>query len=456
MAGIGFELRKLFYQDSYFGTVRAYTYAGLISSGPWVISILAMLILGLLSIGTVIPTTLIIQFQTSATYLISSSLILTGIVQLSFTRYISDQVYIKNHRAILPNFIGLLCLTTLIAMFLSSLVLWLYFPYQSISYKILMVLSFTVLCNIWLSSVLLSSLKKYTTIVAVFFVGYAIMIFVGLVMRPHGLEGMLTGFFVGHLVLLIGLLFTVVQQYPSKKLISLDFLFGKGMFVSLVFIGLFYNLGLWVDKYTFWFNTATSQTIIGPLRASLIYDLPIFLAYLSIIPGMAVFLVRMETDFVENYQKFYSAILDGGSLSYITELHSNMVLVARQGISEIIKIQSIAILITFMLGPKLLNLLGIPDVYIHLLNIDVVAAGLQVVLLGLLNIFFYLDKRKHALIITAVFAVLNLLFTQLSIRLGPYFFGYGFALSLLVAITIGMFILNKDFEDLEFETFMLQ
>ena len=36
-----------------------------------------------------------------------------------------------------------------------------------------------------------------------------------------------------------------------------------------------------------------------------------FLAYLSIIPGMAVFLLRMETDFVEQYRKFYAAINEG-------------------------------------------------------------------------------------------------------------------------------------------------
>jgi uncharacterized membrane protein len=33
MAGIGFELRKLLQRESYFALVRAYAYAGLISSG---------------------------------------------------------------------------------------------------------------------------------------------------------------------------------------------------------------------------------------------------------------------------------------------------------------------------------------------------------------------------------------------------------------------------------------
>ena len=38
MAGIGFELRKLLRKDSLLGLVQAYAYAGVIGSGPWVLS----------------------------------------------------------------------------------------------------------------------------------------------------------------------------------------------------------------------------------------------------------------------------------------------------------------------------------------------------------------------------------------------------------------------------------
>ena len=77
-------------------------------------------------------------------------------------------------------------------------------------------------------------------------------------------------------------------------------------------VGLLYNLAIWIDKIVFWFAADTGMNVIGPLRASVIYDMPVFLAYLSIIPGMAVFLVRFETDFVEWYDKFYNAVREGG------------------------------------------------------------------------------------------------------------------------------------------------
>lgn len=55
MAGIGFELRKLMKRDSYLSILQAYTYAGIISSGPWVLSIIAVLIIGIISIPVVTP-----------------------------------------------------------------------------------------------------------------------------------------------------------------------------------------------------------------------------------------------------------------------------------------------------------------------------------------------------------------------------------------------------------------
>ena len=114
MAGIGFELRKLLRQDSYFALVRAYSYAGLISSGPWVLSIVGLVVIGILSNSIVAPSILVTQFQVSVTYLIAGSLILTGMVQLSFTRWVSDRLYEKKSDMIVPNFAGVLLVINLV------------------------------------------------------------------------------------------------------------------------------------------------------------------------------------------------------------------------------------------------------------------------------------------------------------------------------------------------------
>jgi len=71
MAGIGFELRKLLKRDTFSSLLQTYGYAGIISSGPWVLSIFAVLLIGFISLPVVIPPVLVSQFQTSITYLIA-------------------------------------------------------------------------------------------------------------------------------------------------------------------------------------------------------------------------------------------------------------------------------------------------------------------------------------------------------------------------------------------------
>ena len=142
MAGIGFELRKILNRDSYFALVRAYAYAGLISSGPWVLSILGLVAIGLLSVNIAVPNVLITQFQVSVTYLIMASLILTGVLQLSFTRWVSDQLFGNRSDIIVPNFAGVLLVTNAVAGSLSLVLVFASFGTESVIYRALLVAGF--------------------------------------------------------------------------------------------------------------------------------------------------------------------------------------------------------------------------------------------------------------------------------------------------------------------------
>jgi uncharacterized membrane protein len=121
-----------------------------------------------------------------------------------------------------------------------------------------------------------------------------------------------------------------------------------------------------------------------------------------------------------------------------------------------IKIQAIAVLLLFVAGERLLAWLGISDLYLPLLYVQVIAAGLQVLFLSVLTVFFYLDKRRVVLGLCVLFVVANAGLTSLSLQLGPQAFGYGFALSLLLCVTVGFVALARSFARLEYSTFMLQ
>ena len=456
MAGIGFELRKILRKDSYWSVFQAYGYAGVISSGPWILSILGLLVIGLSSVSSGAMGDHVAQFQISVTYLIATSLILTGFIQSSFTRFVADRLFEKRERQVLPNFHGVVSLVTLVTALVGTMAVLLLFPTQSLLYRILMVGSFVVLANVWVGTIFLSGLKQYQGILVLFAVGYGISVGAAQLGSSFGLEGLLFGFFLGQFVLLLGIMGLTFKHYSSQDFCSFDFLKKGKLFRELIWLGFFYNAALWVDKILFWYFPYTGQWIIGPLKSSPIYDLPIFLAYLAILPGMASFLVRMETDFVDRHAEFYEGVRNGASLDYIEEAKLGMVRTARQGLYEIMKIQLVVCLICWWSGPTILSWLGISMLYESLLYIDVVAASLQVVFLGILNTLFYLDKRALALRLTLIFFVSNGLLTLATLMGGMTWYGYGFAGAVLVAVVVGMYQLDKTFQKLEFETFMLQ
>ena len=457
MAGIGFELRKLLKKQTYSGLLQAYAFAGIISSGPWVLSIIGIMIIGLFSIGVVLPQSAIAQFQVTVTYLFLISLIVTGTVQLSFTRFVADRLFAKDEAAILPNFNGLILVALSLSIVLALPAVVFLFPKQTVLYRLLFVMGLSVMSAIWIATVFLTGMKHYRAIVVIFFLGYSCTVGLALMFRRMlGMEGLLLGFVLGHYLLLMSLIWLVYRNFQSDRFIAFDIWKPGAMFRSLMAAGFLFNLGAWVDKLMFWYYPSTGQEVIGPLNASVIYDFPIFLSYLSVIPGMAVFLVRIETDFVEYYIKFYDAVREGATLDYIERMRNHMVYNVQRGLFDIAKIQTIAVLITFALGSSLLEWIGISTLYLPLLYVLVVGAGLQVVLLGILNVLFYLDQRRSVVVLTAMLPLTNILFTAISLQLGAPWFGYGFALAMLVTVLVGIWLLSRKLEVLEYETFMLR
>lgn len=457
MAGIGFELRRLLRKNTLIGLVEAYAYAGIIGSGPWVFSIVGILLVGLFSASVVVPSFLVTQFQTSVTYLVAGSLILTGLVQLAFTRFVSDRLFEKKRDLVLPNLHGLLLIVILTASLLGSLLLFVLLPGLGVAYRLLMLAGFVIMCAVWVLTVLLSGMKRYRAIVLLFGGSYALIVVLALLLRPLGLEGLLGGFVFGNLVLLGGMWLLTVHDFAGPgPVLRFEFLRPELAYPTLMAIGFLYNLAVWADKFMFWYFPPTSEPVIGHFRASLIYDLPVFLSYLSIIPGMAVFLVRIETDFVEYYNKFYDAVRGGGSLEFIESMRDEMVYSIQQGLSEIGKIQTLAILTTFVAGPALLDALGISQLYLPLLHVQVIGAGLQVALMAVLNVFFYLDQRRIVLFLCLEFLLLNVLFTAGTLWFGAALYGYGFTLAVLLTLASGLMLLSRQLNRLEYETFMLQ
>ncbi|WP_345991079.1 exopolysaccharide Pel transporter PelG [Sulfurimonas sp. HSL-1716] len=457
MAGIGFELKRILKKDSLLSLVKVYGESAILSAGPWVISIIAIFLVGFVNIVNLESFSEVARFQIVITYAIAlaSSLIITGIIQLPFTRYIADLIFEKKEEEIVPSYFGAIFISWLLGLpLIIPAVLWV-FKGQSPFFLISVIATFLILCGVWISSILAASIKLYKRVVSAYFISYALIV-VFSYLYGKNVESLLFIFLTGNATLFTILMTIIIKSYNSTLFMKVNFFFKPNFYWSLGIAGLAYNLGSWVDKFIFWYHPLTGTEVIGKLHASIVYDIPIFLAYLSILPGMAVFFYRLEVNFSEKYDLYYDAVRNGGTLGLIQRYKNDMIRTVRHAIHEIIMIQGIIDIFLFLTVPTLFKMLNIPHLYLGLLYILTIGAMLQLAFMSILAILYYLDRRAIAMWLSIAFFVLNTVLTLASIYVGPTMFGYGYTVSLLIVFIASLIVIRNELDGLDYETFMLQ
>jgi uncharacterized membrane protein len=455
MAGIGFSLEKLGRQGGYSGMLEKYGAAGVISCGPWLLSVFSMLLIGALSRGLASDAVAIERFQVCVTWSFALSLILSGPLQLQLTRFIADRVYAKRSNEIVPNLLAALALMSALGAAVAALA-WPWFEDEPLGFRLLAAIAFITLCDVWLMVGVLTGLRRHLAVLGVFGAGYAVTVAAALLCARFGEIGLIGGFALGQAVLLILGLRLIDSELDSSAPVAWDFIKPSELRLDLLAIGLLYNLSIWVDKALFWFDPDTSRAVVGPLRGSDVYDLPIFLAYLTIVPGMAVFLVRVETDFAARHAAFYAAVRDGAPLVVIESLCERMTDSARRAITDLVQVQGLTVLACLGLGPWLLGLFGISALHLPLFYVDTLGVGMQVLLLTATSVLFYLDRRREVAIVTGLLFTINGVATWVSRELGPMFYGYGFGFAMTVTSLTAILMLDRILRHLVRDTFMLQ
>jgi uncharacterized membrane protein len=422
---------------------------------------LGLVLVGVLSVAARQAGEAAAQFCVSVTYLLAGSLVLGGALQLWFARFIGARLAEARTDLLLPNFNAVSLLSTAASGLLGCVLALTVLRHESTLYRLLMLAGFVITGNLWVSMIFLNSTRRYGALAAVFLCGYGATAAAVAGLASYGLHAMMAGFVGGQLALLAVLAGLIHRAYRTADYIAWDVLAMRRACPSLMLAGVLCNLALWLDKLVFWLVPQTSQAVLGPLRGALVYDLPGALASLCALPGMAVFLLRVQADFAAYREAYRGAVRGGargapaaGSLRQIRELRELLVQSARNGLYDMFKIQAGTTLLVFAFGAAWLRALDLADVYLPLLRIDAITAGLQVLWLAVLTMLYQLDRRAALLGLGALYAGLNGALSWLSLNIGPHVYGYGAALAALVSLGAALYWLDRCCARLEFDTYM--
>lgn len=456
MAGVGFELRKLFNQSGLLNNAKAYAFSSVTTVGPMMLCmfmIVAMQWLMNASNSSFLEREL---FLATVVYCFIFSVLLTGGLSMFLTRYISDMIYLKKYEHLMSSYYGSIAVCLPFGMLLS----WLFLRgvTAGMGYKLAAYLFFAELIVIWLQAVYMSALKDYFRIVRNFFIGVVTSLLgAWLLLKFTTLDGataVLSMMDVGFFLLLLLTNRHFEEMFPPKNSrIYFEFLTYLNKFPSLFFIGTFFYSGVYIHSFVYWFGIE-GLTVANNYRISPFYDLPVFYAYLSVIPSLVTFVVSVETAFYEKYSAYYSNILNGGNLQDIIRAKKDMQRTLVTEIGYIMEVQLLFSLISLALGMKFLPLIGFTIEQLDTFNILVLGYYLFIIAFIVLLLMLYFDDRKGVVMISGLFVLTNALLSYLTLKLGYH--GLGMFIASLITLILALTRLLYYGRNIDYYTFCKQ
>ncbi|MDA1278180.1 MAG: exopolysaccharide Pel transporter PelG [Verrucomicrobia bacterium] len=455
MAGIGFELNKILSKKGYLAVFQAYAYAGVIGSGAWLIAVIS---LGFL--GTVLATLDMMAdrrvFFVSISVIYGFTLVLTGPIQLVLTRHVADQEYANKSNTIFPTYLACLGWVAFSFAILGAFFFVGFVPGPPL-YQWSAALLSAIVASIWISSIFLSALKNYYALLLGFAAGCGVSFVASWQLAIHfGLGGAMLGFTLGHGLLLLILTGVIYRELGDTQAPAGDFFSCFRKYWDLALAGLLYNLGVWMDKFLYWWIDPQSEVVAGVLRASPVFDRVVYFSFLTILPGMAVFLLKLETEFATKNLLFSQHVLKKGTMRQIRQIKTEMIESLREGLLLLIKVQGFFTGFLILGADRVMNLLQLGAVQSGVLQVSLVGLFLLVIFLALQTILFYLDKRFDAMLCCLIFTVVNGGVTTLSISVGERMYGVGFLMAAATAVITAALMVNHHLKDLEYDTFAMQ
>jgi polysaccharide biosynthesis protein PelG len=452
MAGIGFELRKLVQRDDLLGVAEGYGYAALATSGPWLLTILALA--AVLTVGApAAPPSDIAAFRLIVVYNFSFSLVLTAPIAIILTRYLADSIHARDVGHAPAALLGGLLLSYGVA---APVAAGLYFWHAQISplMRLAAFLNLLVIAGIWTAGVFLTALKDYRALMLSFASGLiAGIVFAAILSQTWGSSGMLFGFDGGLTITLFTLIARIFAEYPTRAGHPFVFLPYFRKYWDLALTALAYNLAIWADKWLMWLAPQRQRLAIGFVNFP-DYESAMFLAYLSVVPSMAAFTLIIETRFFENYSRFYDDIQRHVAYSKIHSNHQAVIESVIDGARNFVVLQGSICLVGILLAPQILDALGASFLQLAIFRIGLLGAFFHSGFLFLMIVLTYFDVRRLTLTIAAVFLVSNCLLTLTTLKLGFPYYGYGYFLSSLVAFATAFLATAHLLDQLPYQAFV--
>lgn len=447
MAGIGFELRRMLHGDGGIASrLQALLTATLITAGPWIVTMCTLLLVSVLGRSNLDEAT-DSAFRTLVTYAFAVSMVTVGAVQMPMTRHLADLLHGREYDRVLPAFVGASLGVGGFQALTAFAFVWCA-GFDNLTGAVFVALYVAVSLN-WLAMAWLTVIRQHVPILAAFLLGLTCSI---LVVKQTGAEDGLAGplfaYAAGQGLTFLLLAMLIMRGLEPGNTRSFGVFRAVTRYPLLLLTGICYSTGVWIDKFVFWF--ADGITTAPLLKSHPLYDTSCFLAYLTVIPALALNLIVLETRFYERYRTYYAALVKGLPLRDVEWQRGEMIESLREGAILLLRWQGLFTGLAIVFAPVVLEALGMPEGMVRTFRLACAGAFFQVFLLIAVLVLLYFDLRREAVESTLCFLVLNGVLAGVSLALGYPVYGAGYAAAGFCSLAWAWFRLQRALPRLEY------
>lgn len=456
MAGIGFELRKLFGEkDKPFGDIKAVAYSAVVSVGPWIMTCLSLNIIIFLA-GSIERTSKVV-YSSTVLYAFVFSQLLTGPFQYLVTRYVADCVYMKKIHQIRGTYIGVVKIILTLGFFVS------YFFIKggnfSGNYKAFFVILFITMSLLWITMIFISLLRTYSFMIKSFFAGNLISIGAAYIFLKHPVAflneppifWMLFSYTLG---IFLNFLFTsiyILNAFKGENKSNYGFLNYLKNYFSFFLIGLFYILGVWGHIMVNWVM-GDSYIVGGVFYVSPLYEVAVFYAFCTTIPSMVYSVIFLETRFYPVYKKYYENILFSGNYREVNRALKKMYDTLYREMLYCMELQFLISLTFVFTANVIFDYLRVDLYLLDIFRISVLSAYCVIFISIFITIFLYFDSREYALLTAFIFFGGGIIFSYIFGKMGSGYVGLGFFTSSFLTFGAACMFNKRIFKNLNYMT----
>ena len=445
MAGIGFELKKMFDKKEILSTLKAYGYAGAVCIGPTILGILLLLGIGVLAEVGGATGSQKEQINSMVTYTLLVSMLITNIFGLVVTRYTADQLYMKKQDKIMPSFFG----SVAIMLGLGGILYGIFLAVSGVSLErqVLCVIVFGELVVVWTQMNYLTAIKDYkgilfaflAAILGSFAIGYLLVL-----LRVEIVLAMLGTVCIAYGIMMVWYHVLLVRYFPRRKGSAFEFVEWFKVNPELMGIGAALTIGLFGHLVIMW-SSPIKKHIIGLFYSAPSYDIPAFLAFISILITTVNFVASVEVRFYPKYFIYFSLFNDGGTLLDIEQAQKEMVTTLIQELSYTFAKQFFTTVVFIVAGSIFLPYLpiGMNEDMLGIYRVLCIGYAFYAVGNVTMLIQLYFSDTKGALISTTAFMVVSCLATWSMRTISTRFYGVGFLLGAMVFAGVALFLLFR-------------